>query len=180
MCAIVGSVTRKRDENTSPLGRIILARAAAVGARRTGKDLSLKDMSDLAAEHGVKLTRGAINEWILGRVRNPTPELMLGLAAALADYDYSKLELYDDMRAAVGMPPHTAPLHVDVSNLAPADVDMLNALADRLRDKGAEAAAAATAATERATGFTATTVHDLGRRRGRDDTDAVAAAHSAG
>lgn len=140
----------------SPLGKIILARAEALGGRRgpgvPAKPLSLAEMSALT---GGQLTRAAINEWILGRVKNPTPKLLAVLASALGDYDYDKIPLLDDMRAAVGMPHEVASRTVDVADLAEDDIETLQVMADRLREKGREAAALAHAATDRATKFTA-------------------------
>lgn len=147
----------RRDEHTSPLGDIILARAELLGARRRGdpedvRPLSLKEMSDEVLRlTGQKLTRGAINEWILGRVKRPTPELLGALAAALADFDCDRYTLEAAMRDVVGLPPATAggALTVDCSELAPDDVAALNAFADRLREKGREAAEAALGAMQR-------------------------------
>lgn len=128
-----------------------------LGARRRGdpdddRPLSLKEMSDEVLRlTGQKLTRGAINEWILGKVKRPTPELLGMLAAALADYDCDRYALEKQMRAVIGLPPETpnGDLVVDCSDLAPEDVAVLNAFADRLRDKGREAAEAAVGASQR-------------------------------
>jgi transcriptional regulator with XRE-family HTH domain len=140
----------------SPLGKIILARAAVLGGQRgagiPAKDLSLSEMSALT---GGRLTRAAISEWILGRVKNPTPQLLADLANALSDRDYPKMELLNDMRAAVGMPQETTARAVDVADLCEADVEVLQTIANRLRQKGREAAQQAHAATDRASGFAA-------------------------
>lgn len=173
-------VTR-RDEHTSPLGRIILARAEVLGSRRRdGEDtrpLSLKEMSDAVSRiTGRKLTRGAINEWIVGGVKRPTPELMSLLAIALADWDCDRYALERDMRAAVGLPGDALPEGesiVDCSGLSADDVATLNAIADRLREKGREAAEAAVGAEERATRFTPVTQGAFGRAARAGDVVAV-------
>jgi hypothetical protein len=171
-------VTR-RDEHTSPLGRIILARAQVLGPRRRGGDdtrpLSLKEMSDEVYRlTGQKLTRGAINEWILGRVKRPTPELMSLLAAALADWDCDRHTLERDMRAAVGLPADVPEEStVDCTGLAEDDVATLNAIADRLREKGREAAEAAVGAAERVARFTPVTQGAFGRATRAGDVAAV-------
>lgn len=123
---------------------------------------------------GRKLTRGAINEWILGRVRRPTPELVSLLAAALADWDCDRYALERDMRAAVGLPADTPEGSiVDCSGLAADDVATLNAIADRLREKGREAAEAAVGAAARATRLTPVTQGTFGRGARADDVAAV-------
>lgn len=136
----------------TPLGKIILAQAAELGRNRPpgtpAKDLTLAEMSALT---GGQLTKAAINAWITGAINKPTDRNLNLLANALADGNYPKLVLLADMRAAVGLPREITGRSVNVADLSDDDVEVLQAVADRLRSKGREAVENVRSSTDRAT-----------------------------